>query len=144
MSDHAFILRRFSVVFPVSPALLTRARAFKEAVDAALLIVTAEQLVAEVVAMGPLTGARNPVAVLIARVRAIPENHSLDAQVATDQAEASFFRRQGSAGSRGQTVGDLVKDGTLELDEAERLLSLEFPDESLLAVALDGLRGRLR
>ncbi len=144
MSDHDFIVRRLWLVFHVSPALLTKVRAFNEAVDAALMIVTAEELVAEVTGMGPLNGVRNPVAVLIARVRAIPENHALDAQVAADQAEASSFRRQGSAASRGQTLGDLVADGQLELNEAERTLALEFPNESLQAVAFEGLHGKIR
>lgn len=55
--------------FPISARLLARGPAFRSAVDEALVVMTADELLRRVVEGGGLAGARNPYGVIIGRIR---------------------------------------------------------------------------
>jgi hypothetical protein len=120
-----------------------RARAFEESVTAALLLVSESELVAIVIEAGGLFDARNPYAVLIARIGRIPEDLGADRLLFGELAETSRWRRVDAASRRGETLRALVERGDIGSDEAASLVRAEFTEcefQELALAALDGGR----
>ncbi len=69
------VAAELAACFPINARLLARAPAFRVAVDAALAMMQAADLVSRVVDAGGLGGARNPYGVIIVRVRRVAEDY---------------------------------------------------------------------
>jgi hypothetical protein len=100
-----------------------------------------EAVVAEIVALGHLVGARSAYGVVIARLRQLPELVAERASLAEEVDERYRWRRLEIAARRGETLRALVDSGRLFPDEAALMLSREFPDGDLHAVATAALVG---
>ena len=132
--------------FPeVQAARLARAPAFRSAVDAALVLMTEAELVAEVIAGGSLRGAVNPYGALIARARLVPELARERARLADEVAEAKRWRQVDKASRRGENLRAFVDQGVLSAEEAAEQLGSDFSDDAdLLAIARAALTGGRR
>jgi hypothetical protein len=127
--------------FDVYAPRLVRAEALRSAVRDALALMTINEILMRLIDDGPLTGARNPCAVLIARARQIGEDAQLQAHLAEEAAESDRWQAIDRAVQRSSTLRDLVDRGLMFLDEAETQLATEMADEDIRAFALDALRG---
>lgn len=114
--------------------------AFRQAVDGALAVLDEETVVARVVAQGPLTGARNPHAVIVARLRQLPALEGDRHRLMDDHEEARRWAAVDRAARRGETLRALVERGELYPDEAAGMLAREFDDDlrGMAAAALIG------
>ena len=125
----------------LDPASLARHRAFRRAVGAALDLVPVEVVVAQVIALGCLKGARNSHAVIVHRLRQLPDIASDRARLADELSEKRRWVAVSAAAHRGETLRALVDGGALFPDEAGELLRRELPDDDLLAIAQAALEG---
>jgi hypothetical protein len=143
MPDYVGLAIALAQAFPeVDAQRLARARAFRAGVDAALQVMGEQDLVAEVVAAGPLRGALNPYGVVIVRVRQVPELVAERARLREDQAEAARWRQVDRAAKRGETLRALVERGDLTRDEALEQVGADFRDDTdLLALARAAVTG---
>lgn len=115
--------------------------AFRQAVDGALAVLGEETAVARVVAQGSLTGARNPHAVIVARLRQLPALEGDRRRLMDDHEEARRWAAVDRAARRGETLRALVERGDLFEDEAGAMLSREFEDDDLRGLAAAALIG---
>jgi hypothetical protein len=129
--------------FPgINAALIASRLPFRAAVDGALAVMGEDTIVAAVIDMGPLDGARRPYAALIARVRELPALEDARVRLADEGAEARRWRRIDTAAKRGETLRQLVDAGRLHDDEAAEMLRREFPnDVDLRGIAEAALAG---
>lgn len=141
MTDAEHVAVQLAEVFGLDAVKFVKARSFCDAVDAAVRVLTPEQIVAAVVEQGGMGGAANPYGVVIARLRRLPDDLALRRQLSEGCAERARWAAAGRAARRGETLGELVATNQLEPDEAESMLRGELADSELLAIALDGLRG---
>jgi len=146
VTAHEHVALQLARAFPeqLQLAPLLAAKAFRAAVDEALQVMTADEIVIGVLTRGNLSGARNAYGVIIDRIKGLPEARRLAAQVIESDEERRRFARLGFAARRGEELARLVIDGRLFEDEAERQLTTEFDEEPVRETALDALRGRLQ
>jgi len=98
-------------------------------------------VVDEVVAGGPLRGARDPWGVVLGRLRRIPSDAAARRQAADDRAEEARWGAVDRAVRRGETLRSLVDREAMFLDEALEQLAAELADPELRAVAVAALTG---
>jgi hypothetical protein len=122
-------------------AAMGRHPAFQRAVEDALRVVDERGIVEAIVAQGPLAGARNPHAVVVARLRQLPALAAERARVVDVRAEDARWQAVDRAVKRAQTLRGLVDAGTIYADEAARWLAEEFSDASLREIAEAALAG---
>lgn len=115
--------------------------AFRKAVAAALAVADELAVVEQVAALGGLAGARNPHAVVVSRLRELPQLAEDRRRMADEQAEARRWAAVDRAARRGETLRALVQRGDLFADEAERLVASEFADGDLRGIAETALAG---
>jgi hypothetical protein len=128
--------------FPeIDSVVLAHARAFRDAIDAALAFIDGSQIVKRVIAEGPLTGTVKPYGVLIARVRKIPEQLAHGARLA-EMSEALRWREFESAATFGEKLAALVERGDLFDEEARRRITHAYADPRLADMARDAFEGR--
>ena len=120
---------------------MARHSAFRQAVEGALAVLAEEAVVARVVAQGPLTGARNPHAVIVARLRQLPALEAGRRRLMDENEEARRWAAVDRAARRGETLRALVERGDLFADEAGAMLSREFEDDDLRGLAAAALAG---
>ncbi|HXY42998.1 MAG TPA: hypothetical protein VEH29_02315 [Acidimicrobiales bacterium] len=142
MNDVEYIALALARRFDLDAVIFIDAVAFRRAVDAALAVMTADEVCAAVSLRG-LGGLDDPYAGLIARIKRLPERHVLRQKIAEREAERARWRALESATRLGLTLGELVKQDQLFRDEAEQRLTEEISDEEIRQVALDALHGRL-
>ena len=109
--------------------------------DAVAVLGSPGAVLDEVVALGPLRGAREPWGVLLGRLRRIPADHAERRQAAADHSEATRWAAVDRAARRGETLRALVARGSLFDDEAAEQVAAEFTDADLRATALAALTG---
>ena len=112
--------------------------------DAVAVLGSPGAVLDEVVALGPLRGARQPWGVLLGRLRRIPADHAERQQVADDRAEADRWEAVDRAARRGETLRSLVARGLMFDDEAAEQVAAEYPDPELHAIAEAALTGGVR
>ena len=122
--------------------------AFVRAVDQALAVVGEAAVVDGVVRQGGLAGARNPHAVVVARLRKLPSlagerQRMADARAIRRGLDAPELRAAQAAAERGIVLGAHVERALLSRQEALATIDTEFRG-GLLAVALDAFEGRCR
>ncbi len=122
-------------------AAMARHPAFVRAVAAALKVLDEDDLVAQVVALGGLAGARNPHAVIVARLRELPAIAADRRRIAEDVAEVARWAAVDWAAKRGVTLRALVDRGDIFEDEARSMLASEFTDDGLRGIAAAALAG---
>jgi hypothetical protein len=130
--------------FPgINAALIASRLPFRAAVDGALAVMGEDAIVAAIVDMGPLDGARRPYAALIARVRELPALEDAGVRLADETAEARRWGRVDAAAKRGETLRRLVDRGQLHDDEeAAEMLRREFAEDAdLRGIAEAALAG---
>jgi hypothetical protein len=101
-----------------------------------------DAVVAAVVALGHLGGARSPYGVVITRLRDLPEVEANRARLADEVDEGNRWRQLDGAVCRGETLRALVDHDELFIDEAAGMVNREFIDADVRAVALAALEGR--
>lgn len=100
-----------------------------------------DAVVHEVASLGPLSGARDPHRVTVARLRQVPALVADRARLLDELAEERRWAALDSAVRRGETLRALVDRGALFSDEAVDTLRRELADDDLRAVALAALEG---
>ncbi|MDA8314738.1 MAG: hypothetical protein M0010_06125 [Actinomycetota bacterium] len=128
----------------LNAAAMSEHVAFVRALHAALAIADEQSIVAQVVALGGLQAARNPGAVVVARLRQLPALAAKGKRIADEATEVARWRRVDAAARRGETLRELVAAGTIYPDEATRMLREELPDHGLRAIAEAALVGGSR
>ena len=123
---------------------MARHPAFANAVSAALTVADEWAIVEQIVGMGGLAGARNVHAVVVGRLRELPQLAEDRRRMADEDAEARRWAAVDRAVRRGETLRRLVEREALFLDEAARMISDELPDDDLRAIALAALSGDSR
>ena len=113
--------------------------AFQKALADALDVLDEAGVVAEVVAGGTLAHARNPHAVIVFRLRRLPELVANRDRLTGEVAEERRWAEVDAAVRRGETLRALVDRGALFPDEAQETLRRELADEELRAIALAAL-----
>lgn len=127
---------------PLDAGLLASRAAFRAALVDVLRFMGEDAAVAEIVALGPLAGARSPCAVLISRLRDLPGLVGERTRLVDEAEEAQRWRRLGVAARRGETLRALVESGDVFDDEAIGMVEREFGDDAeVWAVADAALRG---
>jgi len=138
--DLAYALERRWPVLN-GPAML-RAGPFREAADHALAMFgTVAQVVEAVAIYGELRGARNPGAVIVARLGWAVADAETRQQWRTDESEARRWRCVETVAQRGETLRALVDRGELFPDEALDILTSEFADLDLRVIGVAALEG---
>lgn len=115
----------------LDPAAMAEHRAFREAVVAALAVADEQAVVEQVAAMGDLDGARNPHAVVVARLRQIPRHAAARSEVevaraAERAADAPATRALREAAERGAVLRAHVRRGVMTRAEALAQIDWEF------------------
>jgi len=141
VSKHIWLCRELAEYFDLDLPLLLRAKALRSAVRDALVLMTIEDVLARLIESGPLTGARRPYAVLIARARQLGDDSRLRAHLVEEAVDSDRWHAIDRAVHWSGTLRDLVDRGEMFLDEAEERLAREFPDEEMRAFALAAFRG---
>jgi hypothetical protein len=133
--------------FPaLNAAAMSAHPAFRQAVDGALAGASEAAVVEQVVAQGGLAGARNPHAVLVARLRQLP-THAQDRREVEVERQASAAldgpraRALRAAADRGAVLRAQVERGAMSRQEALDALEWECKDAEVLAVGLAGFAG---
>ncbi|MGO9560961.1 MAG: hypothetical protein ACLPYW_17990 [Acidimicrobiales bacterium] len=142
MTDAQYIAIEIADAYGLDPVRFMRASAFLAAVAEALKAMSADEVVAQVRAEGPLTRLVKPYGGVIARIQRLPEDHVLRQRIVADKVEAARWKAVDKAARRGETLADLVATEQLYADEAEDMLTAEFADEDIRAIALEALRGQ--
>jgi len=128
--------------FGLDPERIARLDVFAAAVSDAVAALGSPALVVdEVVAAGPLRGARDGWSVILGRLRRIPADHAARRQAQEDRAEIKRWAAVDRAVRRGETLRSLVERGVEYEDTALEQLAAEFPDSELRAVAVAALTG---
>ena len=122
-------------------AAMARHPAFVRALAAALAVGDEASVIAQVVAQGGLAHARNPHAVVVRRLSALPGLTADRRRIADELAESARWRQVDRAAGRGETLRALVERGDLFADEAERMVADEFADADLRGIAMAPLAG---
>lgn len=144
-ADADFVLTQLAQRFDLERGRLRCPGAFEQAITAALALVPASVLIDEVAGLGGLGAARDPWAVLLSRVRRLPEFLGELGRQREEQVEAARWQRVDRAAKRGETLRALVARGDLGLDEAGEQLGADFQSDSdLLAIARAALTGGAR
>jgi hypothetical protein len=131
--------------FPgIDAGLLASRPPFRLAVRDVLRFMSEDAVVAEVVELGSLGGARSCYGVVITRLRDLPELVANRAQLADEVNEGNRWRRLDRAVCRGETLRALVDRGELFIDEAAGMVNREFIDADVRVVAMAALEGRRR
>lgn len=129
-----------------APAMAAH-RAFRDAVDAALAVLDEGAVVERVLAQGGLGGARNPHAVVVARLRSIPAHVQDRCEAAVEREAAAAIdgprsRALRAAAERGGALRAHVRRGAMTLEEALGQLDWECRrDVDALGVALAAFEG---
>lgn len=110
--------------------------AFRHAVETALAVSGETEVVAQVVGLGPLTGALNPHAVVVSRLRKVPALVADRLRIADEHEEVRRWTAVDRAARRGETLRALVERGDLFADEATAMVGREFDDPDLAAIAI--------
>lgn len=120
--------------------------AFRRAAAAALAVMDEGAIVAEVAGMGGLAGARNPHAVVVCRLRAIPTHVQDRCEVdlerqATTALDSPRARALRAAATRGAVLRAHVARRAMTREEVLVALAGELRDAELLDVALAAFEG---
>ena len=136
------VARALAERFPeLDASAMARHPAFANAVSAALTVADEWAIVEQIAAMGGLAGARNPHAVVVARLRELPTIAADRGRFAAEDAEERRWAAVDRAAKRGESLRRLVDAGTIFADEAAHLAASEFPDDDLRAIAEAALGG---
>ena len=131
----------------LDPAAMAAHPAFREAVAAALTVADEPAVVERVAAMGGLAGARNPHAVVVARLRQIPRHATTRAEIEVERgaeraADTPATRALKAAAERGAVFRIHVERGVMSREEALRELDWQCrADPDSLGVALQAFEG---
>ena len=115
---------------------------FREAAELACALMPPEKVVALVADDGGLDGARDASAVLIGRLRRLPELVAERRRLAEHRDASRRRRHVETAARRGESLRALVSGGRLYADEALTAITGEFTDADLRAVAVAALEGQ--
>lgn len=138
-------LERLAAVFGLDPTRVARPDAFDAAIEAAVAVVGSfDAVVDELLEAGSMRGSQRPWAVVLARLRGIPEAHARRQTALAERAEGARWREVDRAARRGGTLRALVERQVIFADEAAEQLGVEFPDDDLRAVALAAFEGSQR
>lgn len=141
MSPVEYLAVKLAEHFPgIDAAVLARRSSFREAVAAAFEVAPSEVVLAEVVKLGSLTGARNPYAVLIFRLRELPAALIDCTRLSDEVDEGRRWAAVDRAAHRGETLRELVDRGELFPDEAVSAVAREFDDADLRGIAAVALQ----
>ena len=122
--------------FPeLDAAAMSEHPAFLQAVAAALTIADERAIVEQVAALGGLAGARNVHAVIVGRLRELPQLAEDRRRLADEESEARRWVAVDRAAKRGETLRALVERGDIFADEAADVLAREFSDDDLRSIA---------
>ncbi|MGO9197457.1 MAG: hypothetical protein ACLQK4_10060 [Acidimicrobiales bacterium] len=141
MTDAEHIAIEIAKEYGLNPVRFMQAPAYRAAVAAALQLMSADDVLDGVFDGGGLGGLHSAYAGLIARIEKLPNEHAMRSRVSEDAAESAAWTARGHAANRGQTLADLVAAEQLYADEAEVMLTAEFADEEIRAIAFEAFRG---
>lgn len=142
MTDAEYVAIEIAKHYGLKAVRFINAPKFKKVTEAALEVMTADEVLDSVFECGGLNGLFNAYAGVMARIEKLVAEHAFSRQLAEDAAERADWAAKGRAASRGETLAELVANGELYPDEAEAEIEGEFADEDLRDIALDALRGR--
>lgn len=138
-------LERIAETFGLDVTRVARPDAFDAAIEAAVGVLGSfDAVIRELLEGGPMRGSQRPWAVVLARLRGIPEAHARRQTALAERAELARWREIDRAARRGGTLRSLVDREVIFADEAAEQIGVEFPDDNLRAVALAALQGGQR
>jgi hypothetical protein len=122
--------------YGLSPRVLRTSPVLPGAIAAALSCLDAGSIVARIVDRGPLTGARDPYALLVARARQLVSDIEADAQATAEETARRSAAQLEGAVRYGRLLAGLVTAGEIDAADLPAVVESNLADPDLAAIAL--------
>src|ERR1700728_4538339 len=142
MNAHVRVAMELARAFQLDPVWIMKATVFHAGLDFALAVMSEQAVIDGVLAQGSLRGTRNPYGAVFARIQKLAREFEQRLRLEADETEATRWHQVDAAARLGGTLADLLAVGQIFADEVSDMISEQFADPDLQAIALAALEGR--